>query len=756
MRTVVTTLIFFCLTVLTGWSQTYTLKDQWVACGNGVQLLDPYYSDGVTFTWDGPSRNGKAHGVGKAVKYNNGVYESTYEGEYQNGIRQGKGKFTHMDGSVKVGTFVNGQLTGRGTAELENGTTYEGEFINYRVHGNGKLREGNGSTFEGYFVSDAPYTGKYTSYKGDVVYIQKGQPVERINEIHTGYTPKIGSKVTEYFDSEWNRCQPKDATYYRIITYSAPHTPKGVVKDYYISGELQSEQTPVYIDYDDEGKNFHEGETHLYHKNGKVAESGYYFNNKHNGPYTQFYENGSKQTEAFFNFGVLNGTLISYFENGNPYTVAIYDNGILKNNKFLQFSEDGQNGYLVYKEDFNRNSDSWAYTGVNGVLAINGDNTITFNVNPERNVSGGIQADFSQNGNNIIEISTRRNPADKDVIIGFLFGFKDWNNYCGFYISGKQYTFQQVKNGQKITDYPWQASETIQPEINSLRVVNIGNQLGFYLNDMELGSLDRPRYDGSFCVATVINNGFNEVQVDAGGLNIWEFVDDLNNVAEYLPSAAPTQDNGGWKGSGSGFFISEKGLLATNYHVVDGAKTIEVTFIRNGEAESHPATVVLSDKQNDLSILKIDDASFTAMPTIPYNFSTNIKDTGSEVFTLGYPIADVMGEEVKFTDGKISSKTGIQGDVTVYQISVPIQPGNSGGPLFDNQGNLVGVTSSGLNRDYFKSENVNYAIKSSYLKSLIDALPQNVTLQTSSQIANVPLTEKIKRFQPYMIYIKVK
>ena len=185
-------------------------------------------------------------------------------------------------------------------------------------------------------------------------------------------------------------------------------------------------------------------------------------------------------------------------------------------------------------------------------------------------------------------------------------------------------------------------------------------------------------------------------------------------------------------------------------------EAIEVTFVRNGEPESYPASVVMSDKQNDLSILKIESPQFSPMPSIPYNFTTNVKDTGSEVFTLGYPIADVMGEEVKFTDGKISSKTGIQGDVTVYQISVPIQPGNSGGPLFDNQGNLVGITSSGLNRDYFKSENVNYAIKSSYLKNLIDNLPQHVELQTKSNVAELPLVEKIKVFQPYMLYIKVK
>ncbi len=74
-----------------------------------------------------------------------------------------------------------------------------------------------------------------------------------------------------------------------------------------------------------------------------------------------------------------------------------------------------------------------------------------------------------------------------------------------------------------------------------------------------------------------------------------------------------------------------------------------------------------------------------------------------------------MGNEIKFTDGKISSKSGFQGDITTYQISVPIQPGNSGGPLFDEKGNLVGITSSGVNKQL--ADNANYAIKTSYLVS---------------------------------------
>ena len=134
------------------------------------------------------------------------------------------------------------------------------------------------------------------------------------------------------------------------------------------------------------------------------------------------------------------------------------------------------------------------------------------------------------------------------------------------------------------------------------------------------------------------------------------------------------------------------------------------------------------------------------------------KDTGSEVFALGYPMADVMGDEVKFTDGKISSRSGIQGDIRVYQISVPIQPGNSGGPLFDMNGNIVGITSSGLNRDYFKSENVNYAIKASYLKTLMESCPQKIVLEEKEDVSitKTSLTEKIKQYEDFVVLILTK
>jgi len=215
--------------------------------------------------------------------------------------------------------------------------------------------------------------------------------------------------------------------------------------------------------------------------------------------------------------------------------------------------------------------------------------------------------------------------------------------------------------------------------------------------------------------------------------------------------------NNEWKGNGSGFFISRSGYIVTNYHVIDGASDIEVEFKYKNQVVGFNAKVVKVDKTNDLAIIKIDDSEFSNLSDIPYNFKTRSVDVGTEIFALGYPMAlSLMGKDIKFTDGKISSKTGLGGDITTYQIQVPIQPGNSGGPLFDTKGNLIGITSSGVNRKLDITENVNYAIKSSYLLNLIDVLPETITLPSSTQLSSKPLTEQIKILSDYVVLIKVK
>ena len=113
-----------------------------------------------------------------------------------------------------------------------------------------------------------------------------------------------------------------------------------------------------------------------------------------------------------------------------------------------------------------------------------------------------------------------------------------------------------------------------------------------------------------------------------------------------------------------------------------------------------------------------------------------------------------MGKEIKVTEGIISSKSGIMGDITTYQITAPIQGGNSGGPLFDNKGNLIGINSSRFNS--YETENVNYSIKSSYVLNLIDVLPKTIDLPSSTKLQSLPLTKQIKEISKYVVLIKVK
>lgn len=173
-------------------------------------------------------------------------------------------------------------------------------------------------------------------------------------------------------------------------------------------------------------------------------------------------------------------------------------------------------------------------------------------------------------------------------------------------------------------------------------------------------------------------------------------------------------------GSGTGYAISSNGYIVTNYHVTERASTIKIRGVNGNFAKTYSAKVVVEDKKNDLSIIKINDPSFISLGVIPYTIANHTSDVGSSVFVLGYPLRATMGDEVKLTNGIISSKSGFQGDITSYQITVPTQPGNSGGPLFDSNGNAIGV----INAKHVDAENVSYAIKSSYLLNLIGTMSE--------------------------------
>ena len=204
------------------------------------------------------------------------------------------------------------------------------------------------------------------------------------------------------------------------------------------------------------------------------------------------------------------------------------------------------------------------------------------------------------------------------------------------------------------------------------------------------------------------------------------------------------------KGNGSGFFVG-KNIIATNYHVVESANDINVLIQTGADIKTYSTKLLCVDKTNDLALLMIDDKNFKHISTLPYNIYQRTIDVGSSIFTMGYPMVQSMGSEIKVTDGIISSKTGYEGQISAYQISAPIQPGNSGGPMFDKKGNLVGITSAGIPG----ANNVGYSIKSSYLYQLMDSAPITIEDITDKSPKQDSFTELIKEFAPYVVMILI-
>ena len=202
-----------------------------------------------------------------------------------------------------------------------------------------------------------------------------------------------------------------------------------------------------------------------------------------------------------------------------------------------------------------------------------------------------------------------------------------------------------------------------------------------------------------------------------------------------------------WTGTG---FALKGGYILTNYHVVKEAKDINIYGIDGDFNNGVKACVVGSDKSNDLALLKIVGNVPTSFNLIPYGFKSNIADVGENVYVLGYPLTATMGEEVKLTNGIISAKTGFEGDVSQYQISAPIQPGNSGGPLIDYNGDVIGVICA----KHRGTENVSYAVKNSQVKNLIESVSDLDIINTENSLLGKSIKEQVKLVHKYVYIIK--
>ena len=446
----------------------------------------------------------------------------------------------------------------------------------------------------------------------------------------------------------------------------------------------------------------------------------------------------------FNSTGIETGASRYYYESGKLYREIDFENGKIKDNSFVEYNEDGSKN-KIFEENFNNNSNEWdLYMSDKSSAAISGGELeiiSTSKAGTSRYINYPIESsDFT-----IEAVMGFSAPKDMDKI-GIIYGFKDWQNYNYFAITKKAIYVGSFYEGVKSADVEAMYCSAINPlQNNVIKVLTTGGKTYFSVNGEIQYKDDASRLFGNNL--GFVLSGDARIKVDK------LIVKEMHVSARGASPSSPGDAN--VKATGSGAIFSNSGYIITNHHVVDNSTQFVIEMNgANGSKANYNAEVVIKDKDNDLAILKIKDPAFTPLPKIEYAFKENgLLDVGSTVFTIGYPYAlSGMGKEAKFTDGKVSSKTGYNGEINSFQSSIPVQPGNSGGPVFNSNGQLVGVINASLR----EADNVAYAIKLNYIKNLIELLSDKVDLPSDNSMSNLTLEEKIKILTQYVVLIKVK
>lgn len=193
------------------------------------------------------------------------------------------------------------------------------------------------------------------------------------------------------------------------------------------------------------------------------------------------------------------------------------------------------------------------------------------------------------------------------------------------------------------------------------------------------------------------------------------------------------------KFGGTGFLIDGRGFLVTSAHVVAQADSV---YIVNTKGEYFKAKTLHVDEQTDIAILKITDQRFEPVKHLPYGIKRTRADLGEQIFTLGFPRTEIV-----YNEGYLSAKTGYKGDTVSYQIAISANPGNSGGPIFNHNGEVIGV----LSGKQLTAEGVVFSSQSKNIFKALEVLKQDsstsIKVPASSTVKGIDRVQQIKKIE---------
>ena len=719
----------------------------------GEQRNDKREGQG-TYTWAdgeiyvGEWRNDKKNGKGTTTY----IYGDQYIGEYKNDKKDGQGTYIYADGYKEVGTFENGKLNGYaikyfadgsvnkegifkddeflyaqsktlpacptsgyfhncfGSITYKSGDIYSGEFKNDKLDGQGTYTFGPNSQWAGdeyigefkvggftgqgtyTFADGEKYVGEYKNGKRDGQGINSYANGEKyVGEYKDGkqngqgtYTFSNGDK---YVGAYKNDKRDGLGTY----TWVTGETYVGAYKN----GKQNGQGTYTYSNGDKYVGEFKDGEFNgqgifTYGANTKWAGHNYvgeFKNDKRNGQGTYTFANGRKEVGEFKN-DALNGYAITYFANG-----TIDQQGIFKNNKFQYYKASGlpdcvgswsanwKNCYGSYEwENGSKYVGDWQDSNTR-----TGQGTYTW-PNGDRYV-GGYKNNMLDGEGTYIYGSTTKWAGDK-----YVGGFKEGERSGhGSYIYSNGDTYVgEYKNGQ----HDGQGTYTFKSGAKDIGTWENGKLNGYAIKYFANGTINQEGIfkDDKFLYA------------EGSSPNILKKEDQSEKVIN--------------ASSGSGFAVSPDGYVITNNHVIEGCQEVIV----HTKEKDIKTRIISFDPQNDLALLKGDFRPKTVFP-----LSNNRPELLQDIYVAGYPFGNAISSSIKVTKGIISSLTGIGNNFSNIQIDAALQSGNSGGPIIDDNGNVIAVAVSKLDAKYMLEnfgsipENTNFGIKSSVVKSILDS-----------------------------------
>ena len=659
------------------------------------------FADGTKYI--GQFKNNEFHGQGTLI-FESG---SRYVGEFKNDNRHGRGTYVFPSGAKYVGDFKDDKKHGHGAYIFASGDKYVGSYEDNKRHGYGLYLFADGAKFAGQF-KEGMLNGYAIKFRADGSIYQEGifkddefqYPAKNLQNTGLAACPSSG-----YF----HNC-------FGSFTYESGST--------YV-GEFQNDRrhgqgTYIYASgtkYVGEFKNkYPYGQGVYYFLADDEYESDVYVgelkDNKFHGQGAYSYANGDIHIGEFKD-DLLNGHAVQYRADG-----SIYQEGIFKDDEFQYASHTPNKTALPACPSsgyFNNCFGSFTYE--------DGSYYVGEFKNDQRHGQGTYiyasgsryEGEFKNNKPNGqgAYYFLADDEFKGDIFVG-QFQDSKWNGHGTYrFANGDQYVGEFKNNrAQGQGAYSFSNGDRYEGDFQNGKRHGQGTYFfadgskheGAYKNGMLNGYAILYHADGSIYQEGIFKD--DEFQYGSDGQNA---SDDNENIQSDEIIAAS---------SGTGFAVSYDGYVITNHHVIDGCENVVVHTKDN----DFDVRVITYDPQNDLALLKGDFRPDTAL-----SLSNRRPELLQDVYVAGFPFGDKFSTHIKVTKGIVSSLTGIGNNFSNIQIDAALQSGNSGGPILDEQGNVIAVAVAKLDAKYMFEEygvipeNTNFGIKASVVQSVLDS-----------------------------------